>query len=79
VHIRGVHKINLPPVRRARTNKSKPNRSSIESNLDDPNFYCESCTTKYATRSTFRIHIRQVHKMNLESLYKKGKVNTQPP
>jgi hypothetical protein len=72
-HLLQVHGTILRPL--LKRTRSKPNRS-IEPNPEDPNFYCKSCTTKYATEFSFRIHLRYVHK--IVDLPLKGKRRPKP-
>ncbi len=74
-HLRQVHRAKLQPLIRKRKSKSN---SRIEPELNDPNFYCKSCSTEYQSLGKFRKHIRDVHKIVLELLIKTRKLDNRP-
>lgn len=45
-----------------------PEKGSLESDVDDPNFYCRICKQTYADKLYYRHHLCRNHRMKLKSL-----------
>lgn len=63
-HLEKVHKIILPKLQKSTENPD------ISPDINDPNFYCKSCQTKYKSRRNYRAHLRHKQKMQLTPLKK---------
>lgn len=61
-HLVKVHKMVLPQVQRTKFN------TNILPDVNDPNFFCVSCQVKYKTHRSYRVHLRNAHKMKLNPL-----------
>lgn len=77
-------KNNDPPVVFAshKNIKSKPMRTwdpNAEPDIDDPNFYCKSCGSKYKNYVSYKAHLRSIHQVKFAnaSKYKRKRIKTE--
>ncbi|KAL9548343.1 hypothetical protein MBANPS3_005720 [Mucor bainieri] len=44
--------------------RTKIKHLNLKPDVQDPNFYCKACERGYTKQSSFRLHLRQLHKMS---------------
>ncbi|KAI8642923.1 hypothetical protein BD408DRAFT_415852 [Parasitella parasitica] len=65
-HMVLMHKTEAPlPPKRPKKTRERPNKSQLQPDVNDPNFYCRSCDYKHASRSTYRVHLLTEHSLDL--------------